>query len=186
MRRVCGLDLSLTSTGIGLITQSARGTRMVTDTITSKGKRAASLADRYERISTLGRDIVHHAATAELVVIEGPVTGVKGGSPIDRYSLFWYVAGPLIRRGIPIAIVSPTSLKLAIAGKGNADKVQVALAVAKLWPDADLGNNDSADAAGLAHLGAVRLGWDVPTLERHHAVKAEWPVLMSDDSEEAA
>lgn len=179
-KRVVGLDLSLTKSGIAIVVATSRGTTLVTDTIASKGTRAASLVDRHARITTLGRDILHHAAVSDLVVIEGLFTGPKAGSLIDRAALWWWVVGGLIRREVPVAVVSPMSLKLAIAGSGKADKVQVALALAKLWPDADLGNNDSADAAGLAHLGAVWLGMEVPTLARHRDVKAEWPTTDGD------
>lgn len=148
---------------------------MVTSTVTSKGKRAASLVDRHARLTELGDDILHHAAMCDLVVIEGPFTGPKGGSPIDRHALFWFVAGGLIRREVSVAVVAPTSLKLAIAGKGNADKAALAVALMRLWPDVDVTSSDVSDAAGLAHLGAVWLGMDVPTLERHRTVKAEWP-----------
>lgn len=177
MHRVVGLDLSLTCTGIGVITlRSGRPCIASAATVTSKGRRAASLVDRHERLTVLGRDIVHHAAGAELAVIEGPFVGSKGGSPIDRMALFWFVAGALIRREVPVAVIAPTSLKLAITGKGNCDKAALAVALSRLWPDVDVTSSDVSDAVGLAHLGAVYLNWPVETLERHRAVKAEWPI----------
>jgi len=176
MPRVVGLDLSLTCTGIGILTQTRQGVKLSTGTATSTGKRAASLVDRHSRLTTLGADIMHHARGADLAVIEGPTPGVKGGSPIDRHALWWFVVGGLIRREVPVAVVSPTALKLAIAGKGNADKAAVAVAVERLWPGADVTSSDVTDAVGLAHLGAVALGWDVPELERHRQVKwTDWP-----------
>lgn len=179
MKRVVGLDLSLQCTGIGVITQRVgRPCIASAATVTSKGKRAASLIDRHARLTELGADVVHHAATAELAVVEGPfVGGTKGGSPIDRMALFWFVVGALIRREVPVAVIAPMSLKLAIAGKGNADKATLAVALTRLWPDVDVTSSDVSDAVGLAHLGAVYLGWDVVTLERHRSVKAEWPIF---------
>lgn len=189
MRRVVGLDLSLRSTGIGIVTDTARGAKLAHDVIKAnvtrtgpkdaKGKSTETFGDRYRRMSELAKDVTHHAFTADLVVIEGffvsPGVGVQ-----DRAALWWVVAGALYRRGVPVAVISPTSVKLAIAGKGKADKVEVALAVQKLWPGADLGNNDSADAIGMAHLGAVALGWPVNTLERHRQVKwTEFPDITS-------
>lgn len=176
-RRVVGLDLSLTCSGIAICVETRTGLRMLTDTITSKGKRAASIVDRHERLTQLGNDILHHAATADLAVIEGPFAGTKGGSPVDRFALFWFVTGGLIRREVPVAVVPPTSLKLAIAGKGNADKAALSASLVRLWPDVDVTSSDVSDAAGLAHLGAVWLGWPVITLERHRTVKAEWPEI---------
>lgn len=184
MKRVVGLDLSLTKTGIGIIVSASRGTKLVTDTIGSTGKRADTLVSRHGRITTLSKEIMHHAAVADLVVIEGLFAGPNAGSLIDRAALFWHVAGGLIRREVPVAVIQPQAMKKGIVGragsaKDKVDKVHVALAVAKLYPDADLGGNDSADAAALAHLGAVWLGLDVPTLAHHRAVVAEWPELIS-------
>lgn len=176
-RKVVGLDLSLTCSGIAICVETRTGHRMLTETIKSKGKRAALIPDRHARITELGRDILHHAAVADLVVIEGPFAGTKGGSPIDRFALWWWVVGGLVRREVPVAVVSPTSLKLAIAGKGNCDKAALSASLVRLWPEVDVTSSDVADAAGLAHLGAVWLGWPVTTLERHRAVKAEWPLF---------
>lgn len=174
-RRVVGLDLSLTCTGIAVCVETLGGCVMSADTVTSKGVRAATLPDRYERLAALSKAILDSTRGADLAVIEGPFTGPRGGSPIDRMGLFWAVAGALIRRDIPVAVIAPTSLKLAISGKGNADKAAVAIAVERLWPGLDVSSSDVSDAAGLAHLGAVRLGMDVPTLERHRQVKTDWP-----------
>lgn len=176
MRRVAGIDLSLTCTGVAVCVENSAGTAMTTETVTSKGVRAATLVDRHARLVKLADEIIAYAGRCDLAVIEGPfVSGTKGGSPIDRCALFWFVAGGLIRREVPVAVVTTTSLKLAIAGKGNADKAAVAVAVMRLWPDVDVTSSDVSDATGLAHLGAVWLGLDVPTLERHRTVKAEWP-----------
>src|SRR5690606_35474122 len=117
MPRVVGLDLSLTCTGIGILTQTKQGVKLSTGTATSTGKRAASLVDRHSRLTTLGADIMHHARGVDLAVIEGPTPGVKGASPIDRHALWWFVVGGLIRREVPVAVVSPTALKPAIAVK---------------------------------------------------------------------
>jgi crossover junction endodeoxyribonuclease RuvC len=184
MKRVVGLDLSLTKTGIAVIVAASRGTKLVTDTISSTGKRGDSLVERHARITTLSKAIMHHASVSDLVVIEGLFVGPNAGSLIDRAALFWHVAGGLIRREVPVAIIAPQAMKKGIVGragsvKDKVDKVHVALAVAKLYPDADLGGNDSADAAALAHLGAVWLGLDVPTLAYHRAVVAEWPEMIS-------
>lgn len=175
MKRIVGLDLSLTATGIAVVTKTDRGYRLTASTVTSKGRRDASVLERDARLRELEAGIVHHAVGAELVVIEAPFSGVRGGSPIDRDGLHWIVYRALIARGVPLALIPPTSLKLAIAGAGNADKAAVSSAVTKMWPDLEIGSSDVADAAGLAHLGAVHWGWGVRTLERHKQVKAEWP-----------
>lgn len=178
MMRVCGIDYSLTKTGIAVITKTVGGVcHLNTSTITSKGRRADSLVDRHSRITELGRDILLHASCADLVVIEGLVPGARGGSPYDRAAGWWWVVGGCIRREVPAAEIAPTSLKLAIAGSGKADKAAMAVALMRLWPDVDVTSSDVSDAAGLAHLGAVYLGWPVTTLERHRQVKVQWPLF---------
>lgn len=179
MRRVCGLDLSLTCSGLGVITQRADGScTAVASTVTSKGHRGDGLVERSRRIAVIAEEILHTARLAHLVVLESMfLAGTKGGSLLDRAGLFHRVVSGLIRAEVPIVEVSPRSLKLAIAGSGNADKAAVAVALNRLWPDVDVTSSDVADAMGLAHLGAVYLGWSVTALERHRQVKAEWPLF---------
>jgi len=78
------------------------------------------------------------------------------------------------------------ALTLAIARSGKADKAALAVALTRLWPQADVTSSDCCDAVGLAHLGAVRLGWDVPTLQWYRACKAEWPDCLDLTTEPAA
>jgi crossover junction endodeoxyribonuclease RuvC len=174
-----GLDLSLSSAGIGIVTEGHRGAKLATDTIKSvpiktgprdaKGKPTMSLVDRYHRMRDHAAAIVHHAALADLVVIEG-LTGQMGVGGQDKVALWWIITGAMMRRDIPVAVAAPAAMKRVIAGKGGADKVEVALALAKLWPEVNLGGNDSADAGGLAHCGAVALDMSVTTLERHRTM----------------
>lgn len=179
MRRVVGLDVSLSSAGIGIVTETPRRMLLATDTIKSapiktgppdkRGKPTMTLLDRYHRMRDHSAAIVHHAAMADLVVIEG-LTGQMGIGGQDKVALWWIIVGAMMRRNVPVAVAAPTAMKRVIAGKGGADKVEVALALAKLWPDTDLGGNDSADAGGLAHCGAVSLDMPVTTLERHRTM----------------
>lgn len=200
MSHLTGIDLSLTCTGIATITAEGDRYQLETAHIRSapiksgvdvKGKPRETVLDRNHRLTDLTQRITRHGIGADLVVIEGliptgPVRGVQ-----DIPALWWFVVSDLCAVGVPVAVISPTSMKHAIVGprpkgSGTIDKVEVALAVRKLWPDSELGNSDTADASGLAHLGAVRLGWSVPTLERHRDVKfTEWPKFASDAIEVA-
>lgn len=188
MNRVVGLDLSLTRTGVAVVTRLSGGTcRATALTVTSTGRTRASIVDRSRRVAELAEEILHSARMAELVVVEGMfAVGAKGGALIDRAGLFHRVVSGLVRADVPIALVAPTSLKLAIAGKGNADKAALAVALTRLWPDVDVTSSDVSDAMGLAHLGAVHLGWPVQTLERHRQCKAEWPELLDQPTTEVA
>jgi Holliday junction resolvasome RuvABC endonuclease subunit len=176
--RIVGIDFSLTCTGVGeIVRQPGAAPVASAATFGSSGNRADTLPDRHERLTDLANRVVEHCAGARLAVVELPTTGARGASPIDRHHAWWLIVGGLVRREVPVATVASTSLKLAIAGSGRADKAALAIAVERLWPGLDVSSSDVSDAVGMAHLGAVRLGWDVPTLERHHQVKAVWPEL---------
>lgn len=189
MERIAGLDLSLTSCGVGVITRRGDGTCIANcSTFTSRGKRDDGLPERAARIADLAAGVVRHAANAELVVIEGPSHGSRGGSPLDRHGLWWRVAAELIGRGVPVAVCAPATRAKFAAGSGRADKAAVSSAVSRLWPDLSVANADEADAVALAHAGAVRLGWDVVTLERHRDAlwAVRWPDGLAPLSEPAA
>lgn len=180
MDRIVGIDLSLTSCGIGVITRRSGGTCIANcSTIVSRGRRADGLPERAARIARLAADVVHHAAGAVLVVVEGPSHGSRGGSPLDRHGLWWRVAGELLDRGVPLAVCAPATRAKFAAGSGRADKAAVSSAVSRLWPELELANADEADAVALAHAGAVALGWDVVTLSRHREALSAvaWPAV---------
>ena len=139
------------------------------------------MVDRHARLTKHAADIVEVACMSDLAVIEGPSFGSVGGSQFDRYAAWWFVVSGLIRREVPVAVMSPKSLKLAIADSGNADKAAMASAITRMYPDITVFTSDTSDAMGLAHLGCVRLGWPVKTLERHRRVKCEWPLHGIDD-----
>lgn len=183
MRRIGGLDTSLTSTGVAIITRSVNGTCLANvTTITSRGHRNATLTDRADRILDIRNAIIHALALCELVIIEGPAFGTKGGSPLDRYGLWWTTVGQLLNHGVPIAVCAPTANKKFMTGSGSAGKGAMCSAITRLWPDIQLSSKgtqaeDEADALSLAHIGAVKAGWEVPTLQRHRdALPAvAWP-----------
>lgn len=184
MSRVVGIDFSMTCTGVGVLSSAAGQPRADTFTVTSTGKRADSLPARRLRLRTLASGVMDLASAADLAVIELPTNTVKGGSELDRHFGWWLIVDMLMQREVPVATVTSSSLKLAIAGKGNADKAAMAVGVERLWPGMDVSSSDVSDALGLAHLGAVWLGWDVPTLDRHRQVKAVWPEFPAPPAQE--
>lgn len=182
MTHVSGVDFSLVACGVARL--AADGV-MDTDVVKSVGKRADSVVDRHQRLTHHAASIVEAVGYADLAVIEGPSFGSVGGAQFDRYAGWWFVVSGLIRREVPVAVMSPKSLKLAIADSGNADKAAMASAITRMYPDVTVFSSDISDAMGLAHLAAVRLDWPVKTLERHRKVKCEWPLHGIDDLEVA-
>lgn len=182
MIRIAGLDTSLTSTGIGIITRRVSGDCLATaTTITSRGKRNDGLPERATRIAGLAEAIDHAVGSVALAVIENPAHGSRGGSPMDRHYLWWLVVSKLIARGVPVAVCAPATRAKFATGSGKADKAAVSAAITRLWPELELTNSDEADAVCLAHAGAVRLGWPVETLQRHRDALAaiHWPADLT-------
>src|SRR5690606_1478975 len=84
---------------------------------------------------------------------------------------------------IPYAIVSPTSLKKYVTGRGNASKDEVLAAAIRRWPDAAINGNDEADAYALRAMGLDHLGHpvaDVPKTHRDALAKVAWPEVTGD------
>jgi Holliday junction resolvasome RuvABC endonuclease subunit len=182
MKQIIGIDSSLTSTGIAVITQSLDGScAAAVTTVTSRGKRGDTLVDRCHRLIEVRNEILYHAALAHLVVIEGASHGSRGGSALDRHGLRWAVVGNLIDVGVPVAVCAPATRARFATGAGTADKAAVSAAISRLWPQVELTNADTADALVLAHAGAVHLGWEVPTLQRHREVLGaiQWPAHLA-------
>jgi crossover junction endodeoxyribonuclease RuvC len=178
MNHVSGVDFSLVACGVANVTAAGE---MVTHVVKSAGKRADSLVDRHQRLTHHAAQIVEAVGYADLAVIEGPSFGSVGGAQFDRYAGWWFVVSRLIEREVPVAVMPPASLKLAIADHGRADKAAMASAITRMYPDITVFSSDISDAMGLAHLGAVRLGWPVKTLERHRKAKCMWPLFGIDD-----
>lgn len=191
MERVVGLDLSLTSTGIGVVTRRVDGRCLASaSTVVSRGKRADVLTDRDKRIGEIVRDVIRVADRATLVVVETLYSGSKGGSLIDRAGLWWRVVHSMHHHDVPVATCVPTTRAKFAAGSGKADKAVVAAAVSRQWPDLTAANNDEYDAVALAHAGAMWLGWNVPELAHQRETVASstglvWPTYPGSDEEVA-
>ena len=194
MPRVVGLDLSLTATGIATITQRvdrppiasvAEFKTTLTKTGPARGKLKSTecLRDRVLRSRAIAADVCHTALGAELVVIEGLFTGPNAGKVLDRAATWMRIVDRCIAADVPVAVIAPTALKLPITGSGRADKAAMASALVRLWPDLVISSDNEVDAVACAHLGAVALGWAVPTLERHREVKwTEFPEIVRSEA----
>jgi crossover junction endodeoxyribonuclease RuvC len=171
--RVIGIDPSLTATGLATITNGQAHTH----TITSTGKKTDTLTDRDTRLAHIVEEITSNLGWCDLVVIEGPAIARNTGSTWDRAGLWWRIVHRLHGRDIPVAICPPTVRAKWAAGRGNADKAAVAVAVARLWPAVELDDDNQADALALATIGAQHVGATTITLQRHRDAlnSVAWP-----------
>jgi len=152
---VIGLDVSLTSTGWA--TWGTHG--FANGRFISEGHKGDSLQQRWTRLYDLSEQVAEVVPPGALIVIEQPsYGGLKLGKPHDRSGLWWMIVELAYRNRHRVVEVPPTNLKQYVTGMGNAGKDAMIAAIVKRYPDADVTNNDIADATGLASMGARHLG----------------------------
>ena len=162
MTTVIGLDLSLTNTGIARIAWNGEDVVADIHRVQSKGSKTDTWEARSVRILNLTNEIQRRALPAALTVVEGPSFSSGSPSSHDR-SWFWgKVFDRLMLNGVPVVVVPPASAKKWATGKGNADKDDMVLAAARMWPMLDGIKNDTADALALAGIGMQLLEGPCP------------------------
>lgn len=150
-----GLDLSLTGTGVSSWSPLDGWSR---DTIRSVGHNTDTYDQTASRLATIVAriEVLRSDTDPVLVVIETPAFSSASGHARDRAGLFWLVVMTL-RADWPevsIAFCPPNTRIRYALGKGSGSKDEVLAAVIKRYPDADVRNNNEADAVLLAAMGA--------------------------------
>lgn len=169
--KVLGLDLSLTSPGL-----AGNGWA---DTLKPPAKLRG-----VERMGWIRGAITDRYLTGvALVVVEGPSYGNQAGQSghHERAGLWWLIRYTLHRRAVPVAVVSPASLKMYATGRGNAGKDDVLREVTRRF-DWFQGDNNAADATILHTMGADHLGHPpvgMPKTNRNALAKCDWPDLAA-------
>lgn len=175
---ILGVDPSLTSTGVALIS----GSTITAGAICSKGKRDDTLPMRVARLDLLVAGVRPWVPAGGLVVIEGPAFGAPGGSTWDRAGLWHRLVALFFEQGCEVAVVGNTTRSKWATGSGRAnkaDKAAVAVAVSRLAPEVHLDSSDAADALVLALMGAQATGLRPQTKARAEALsKAVWPASI--------
>lgn len=150
MPRILGVDPGLTRCGIGVIDVDAR--RRVS-LVHVEVVRSPADADLAERILLIGegveRALDEHRpdrVALERVFAQHNVRTVMGTAQISGVVLYGAA-----RRGLPVALHTPSEVKAAITGYGSADKPQVGTMVQRVLRLADMPKPaDAADALALA------------------------------------
>lgn len=175
-----GLDLSLT--GSGIASSAGWCERVGATDITTMG-----LDDRIAALNSLVSQIVVRAAATlgagpALVCVEIPAFSRSGGGVLERSALWWQVVRALRRREVPVAEVPIQARMRYATGKGIASKGAIIDAVARRWPQFETGGDDNlADAAVLAAMGADRLGVALAPMPQPHRKALDsvrWPEAL--------
>jgi len=168
--RVCGIDLSLTATGI------AR-TDGHTERVTCGDLRGT------DRLAWICSAITGHTTQGvDLVVVEGPSYGsMSGAGHHEAAGLWWLVAYTLDGRDVPYAVVPPSTLKKYATGRGNATKPDMRMALFQRT-GLDLRDDNQVDGWWLRAAGLDALGHpvvDVPKAQRDALAKVAWPQAVA-------
>jgi crossover junction endodeoxyribonuclease RuvC len=148
--RVLGVDPGLTRCGLGVI-EGDPGRRLslvATGVVGSAagddiGLRLLALEQQFERWLT---DYRPDAVAVERVFSQHNVRTVMGTAQAGAVAIVCAA-----RRGLPVALHTPSEVKAAVTGSGRADKAQVTLMVTRLLAMSDPPRPaDAADALALA------------------------------------
>jgi crossover junction endodeoxyribonuclease RuvC len=176
--RVLGVDPGLTRCGLGVID----GEPGRTLTLVATGVASTGAGDEIGiRLLTLEEQIEHwltehrpDAVAVERVFSQHNVRTVMGTAQAGAVAIVCAA-----RRGLPVALHTPSEVKAAVTGSGRADKAQVTQMVTRLLALADPPRPaDAADALALAicHLWRGEAQRRLAAAAAAHSRPARWPV----------
>jgi crossover junction endodeoxyribonuclease RuvC len=176
--RVLGVDPGLTRCGLGVID----GEPGRTLTLVATGVARTGAGDEIgTRLLTLEEQIEHwltehrpDAVAVERVFSQHNVRTVMGTAQAGAVAIVCAA-----RRGLPVALHTPSEVKAAVTGSGRADKAQVTQMVTRLLALADPPRPaDAADALALAicHLWRGGAQRRLAAAAAAHSRPARWPV----------
>lgn len=154
---ILGVDLSLSSTGCIYL----RDGKVIKQKLIRIKQEKEGHIGELERLLKIRESI--DIDDVSLVAIEGLAFMARNSTALVQLSgLNYLLREKLYSLGIPFVIVTPTSLKKFITGKGNVAKEMMLLETYKRF-NVSFESNDLCDAFGLAQCGAALMG--VNTIE---------------------
>lgn len=169
--RIAGLDLSLTSAGVALVQP---GGAVSVHRVRPPAAAKATVHERLKVLYTEVRQLVHGATH---ITVEGPSFGSQGQHKMGG---MWWIVMHVLWLDNPdaeVVVVAPTTLKIYATGQGNKlEKDEIALMVARRYPEVDIRNNDMADALVAAAMTADQLGCPLAEVPKtHRRALKDWP-----------
>jgi crossover junction endodeoxyribonuclease RuvC len=169
--RVLGVDPGLTRCGLGVVDSARPGTATLVEVGVIRTPADADIGLRLHGIERgIEEWLDRHspdAVAVERVFAQANVRTVMGTAQAGAVAI-----ACAARRGLPVALHTPSEVKAAVTGSGRADKAQVTTMVTRLLRlDARPTPADAADALALAicHL------WRGAALARMAAAQASVP-----------
>lgn len=150
--RIVGIDASLTSTGYAY----REASQLQTGLIKSKYRGMQRLEHNLNQFKQM-----LDAATPQIAIYEGYSMGSRGNNTFNIGELGGQYQLELYLRRTPVILVPPKTLKLAIAGNGNAGKPEMAEAVEEFYGVTGLGE-DETDAYALMVFGEALIAGTGP------------------------
>lgn len=156
--RILGVDPGLTRCGLGVIEAGRSRTVTLVSVCVARSSADAEVPQRLATIAeAFDAALDEHrpdAVALERVFAQHNVRTVMGTAQISGV-----VMATAARRGIPVALYTPSEVKAAVTGSGRADKAQVGFMVARLLGLEKVpGPADAADALAVAIAHAWRGG----------------------------
>ncbi len=172
--RVLGVDPGLTRCGLGVVDAKAARQIALVDVGVARSSpdqptpvRLRKVADAVERMLDVHQP---EAVALERVFAQHNVSTVMGVAHISGVVM---VAAE--RRGIPVALYTPSEVKAAVTGSGTADKQQVGTMVARLLGLSEIPKPaDAADALAIAIAHAWRGGTSPVASQATTAAQRRW------------
>jgi len=155
--QVLGVDQSFTMTGLARVDEL--GLISLARVATSAQGAGGGTRGTRDRIRYIVGQTLRFAPAEVLTVIEAPIVarGGKGGAQLERAMLFGLLVDQLLSRG-EVVVVHPATRAKYAAGAGHASKEQVLTAMRGRFPGLRFRDDNEADAAALACMGARWLG----------------------------
>lgn len=153
---VVGFDQSLTSFGIAAIHGSETTVRRLRYPARKPSQDVR--AYQHQRLDYLADGIRSAASGAHVAALEDMTFGAKGDALTDLAGLFWLVRHELWKLRVPYVIINSSHRRKWMTGNGGADKDEVLACAIKAFPQADIRNNDEADALIMAAMTAEHYG----------------------------
>ena len=146
--RLLGLDPGLRFTGWGLISVTGNRLTHIADGVLA-GDASLSVPERLRDLHKALTDLIAHYQPDEAAVEETYVNRNGAATLKLGYARGIALVVPALA-GIEVAEYGAKSVKLAVVGNGNAEKIQVTDMVRRLLPGAKIAKADAADALAVA------------------------------------